>query len=249
MVKINNRFSGEEIVCGESGSILALAEQEKMHLQYADLRNADLRDANFRNADLRDANLRDADLRNANLRDADLQYADLRDANLRDADLQYADLRYANLQYADLRNADLRDANFRNADLRYANLQYADLRDANLRDANLWDANLRNADLRDADLQFHFFPSIRTISSIRLHDLPDEIVVELMRRDAAGHPYPERFDEWAKGGECPYRKEERFWLFEEKRELWKKGIPKMIDRDLIFAICKSQGWKIKGYLK
>jgi len=70
-----------------------------------------------------------------------------------------------------------------------------------------------------------------------------------MRRDAFSHPHPEKFDEWAKGGPCPYQNEERFWQFSEKRELWKKGKPKMRDSDLIIEICKSQGWKIQKYLE
>jgi len=69
-----------------------------------------------------------------------------------------------------------------------------------------------------------------------------------MRRDAQAHPKPGLFDEWAKGGSCPYQNEERFWQFREKRELWKSGEPQMADRDLILAICKAMGWGIKGYL-
>jgi len=70
-----------------------------------------------------------------------------------------------------------------------------------------------------------------------------------MRRDAYAHPHPEKFDEWAKGGDCPYQNEERFWLFNEDAELWKPGLPQMADRDLIVAICKENGWGIKGVLE
>jgi hypothetical protein len=70
-----------------------------------------------------------------------------------------------------------------------------------------------------------------------------------MRRDAFAHPYPEKFDEWFKNKKCPYQNEERFWLFEPKKELWSPGLPQMTDRDLIIEICKSQGWRIKGFLK
>ena len=70
-----------------------------------------------------------------------------------------------------------------------------------------------------------------------------------MRRDAFGHPNPEKFDNWAKGGNCPYDDVERFWSFEPKRELWSPGIPQMTDRDLIIEICKSNKWGIKGFLK
>jgi hypothetical protein len=71
-----------------------------------------------------------------------------------------------------------------------------------------------------------------------------------MRRDYAAHPYPERFDQWAKGdGECPYKKIERFWFFEERKDLWKPGKPEMEDRDLIVALCKQEGLGIKDHLK
>jgi len=65
-----------------------------------------------------------------------------------------------------------------------------------------------------------------------------------MRRDAYAHPHPERFDVWANGGDCPYQNEDRFWLFELKRELWRRGKPKMTDRDLIVAICKEKEWEL-----
>ena len=80
---------------------------------------------------------------------------------------------------------------------------------------------------------------------MNLGKLPDDLTLELMRRDAYAHPNPERFEVWAKGGRCPYKKEDRFWIFDSNRTLWKKGKPKMTDRDLIIAICKAKGWKIK----
>ena len=150
---------------------------------------------------------------------------------------------------ANLGGADLGEANLRRADLREADLRGANLRGANLREANLWGANLREANLWGVNLEFYQFPSIRLISSIRLYGLSDNLQVELMRRDAFGHPHPKKFDQWAKDGKCPYDDVERFWLFEPKRELWSPGLPQMTDRDLIIEICKNQNWKIKGYLK
>uniref|UniRef100_A0A6M3J1A1 Pentapeptide repeat-containing protein n=2 Tax=viral metagenome TaxID=1070528 RepID=A0A6M3J1A1_9ZZZZ len=124
----------------------------------------------------------------------------------------------------------------------------SDLREADLREADLREANLMHADLREADLEFYQFPSIRLLSSIALEDLSDKLTLELMRRDAYAHPQSNLFDEWANDGPCPYRNEERFWMFNIKRELWKPGKPRMKDSDLILAICKEKGWKIKGYL-
>ena len=120
---------------------------------------------------------------------------------------------------------------------------------ADLREAYLQGADLRGVDLWKAKIEFHQFPSIRLLSSISFRHLPDNLTLELMRRDACAHPHPDLFDKWAKGGgKCPYQNEEPFWRFEPKKELWRKGKPQMRDSDLILEICKSQRWKIKGYL-
>ena len=151
----------------------------------------------------------------------------------------------AEKNFANLRYADLRDANLQGANLRGANLRDANLRGVNLRDADLRGANLRYANLRGANLEFYQFPSIRLLSSMPLGQLPNDLTLELMRRDAYGHPHPELFDTWAKGGGCPYQNEERFWNFSESREMWEPGDPIMTDRDLIVAICKAKGWGIR----
>jgi hypothetical protein len=198
----------------------------------------------LRGADLRWTNLREADLRGADLREADLRGADLREAYLRGADLREADLRGADLREADLRGADLREAYLRGADLREADLRGADLREADLRGADLGGAYLEGA-----KIEFIMLPSIKMLSSFDLGMLSDVLTLELMRRDAWGHPNPQLFDEWAKGGPCPYQNEDRFWLFEIKKELWKPGPPEMRDSDLILAICREKGWKVKGYIE
>jgi len=207
-----------KLICEDDCTKKELAEKNKANLRGADLWGADLRGANLWEADLRGANLWGANLWGANLREADLWGANLREADLREADL------------------------------RGANLREADLRGANLRGANLWGANLWEADLWGANLEFFQFPSVQLISSIRLNNLSENLQVELMRRDAFGHPHPELFDEWQKTGKCPYQNEERFWLFEPNPKLWKPGLPEMTDRDLIIAICRNQGWGIKNYL-
>jgi hypothetical protein len=152
---------------------------------------------------------------------------------------------------ADLSGADLYGADLSGADLSGADLSGADLSGANLYGADLYGADLYGADLSGADLSgakivFNRFPSIKMLASINLKLLSDVLSLELMRRDAAAHPYPERFDVWAKGGECPYQKEDRFWIFDLKRELWKPGKPEMTDVELIRAICKEKGWGIAG---
>ena len=228
MTTIKKRFSGDIIAEGD-GILKHLAEKNR---------------ANLREANLRGANLGEANLREANLREANLRGADLREANLRGADLREADLGGANLGGADLGGANLWGANLREADLREATLRGADLRGA-----NLWGANLGEANLRGARIEFYQYPSIRLLSSISLGVLSDNLTLELMRRDAYGHPRPELFDEWAKGGDCPYQNEERLWSFQENRELWKPGNPEMTDRDFVLALCKEKTWGIRGYLK
>ena len=186
----------------------------------------------------------------ANLRGADLREADLREADLRGANLEEANLGGANLWGAYLRKANLWGANLRGADLRKANLGGANLWGAYLREANLERANFEEANLGGANFEFWQFPSIRLLSSIQLGKLSDNLTLELMRRDAYAHPHPERFNEWAKDvkdGSCPYQYEERFWLFQEEKGLWRTGKPEMTDRDLIVAICEAKGWKIKGF--
>jgi len=78
-----------------------------------------------------------------------------------------------------------------------------------------------------------------------LGSLSPKLSTELMRRDVYSHPYPERFDEWAKGGPCPYQKEERFWMFDLRKEDWKPGKPEMSDVELIRAICAEKNWEIE----
>ena len=150
-------------------------------------------------------------------------------ANLRDSNLSYSNLSYSDLSYSNLRGSDLS----------YSYLSYSDLSYSYLRDS----------DLSNAKVEFHLFPSIRLLSSIHLGTISDSLTLELMRRDAYAHPHPEKFDKWEKGGQCPYQNEERFWVFKERKGIWKKGKPQMTDRDLIIAICEEKGWKIRGHLK
>ena len=100
-----------------------------------------------------------------------------------------------------------------------------------------------------AKIEFHQFPSIRVISSINLGKLSDPLTLELMRRDAWGHPTPDKFDQWARGGDCPYQNEERMWFFAENKVLWTPGPPEMKDSDLVLAICEEKNWGIRGYLE
>jgi len=165
------------------------------------------------------------------------------------ADLWGADLREANLWGANLWGADLREADLRGANLREADLREADLRGANLREADLRGANLRGADLREAKIEFYNFPNLSIFTQFILFNLTDELKLELMRRDAEAHPHPERFEKWAKGEDCPYQNEDRWFHFEVDRKLYKPGKPRMKTSDLILELCKCLGFKIRGYLE
>jgi hypothetical protein len=82
-----------------------------------------------------------------------------------------------------------------------------------------------------------------------LGKLSDKLTLELMRRDAYGHPHPEKFNIWSNGGNCPYEDEERMWHFTENPALWRKGKPQLSDYELIVGICKEKAWKIKCITK
>ena len=59
-------------------------------------------------------------------------------------------------------------------------------------------------------------------------------------------PHPKKFDQWAKGGECPYKDCvcQQIHHFEIKKELWQPGKPTMTDYELLMAIAKEKKWKI-----
>ena len=88
-------------------------------------------------------------------------------------------------------------------------------RQADLRQANLTRANLTGADL----------PSPTILLLADWGEVSDKLCTKLMRYDASNHPEPSKFDDWAKGGECPYTDShwERAANFKEKKELWKAG--------------------------
>ena len=128
--------------------------------------------------------------------------------------------------------------------------EYADLRAAvNALVAKR--ANLSGANLSGANIKFNKFPSINLLSSINLGTLSNELTTELFRRDVFAHPAinaEKLFINWVQDGPCPYVNEDRFWLFELRKECYKPGLPTMKDSDLILAICKNKRWKINGYL-
>ncbi len=101
-------------------------------------------------ADLKEANLSGANLNGTILNDVDLIGANLVGASLNGAKLNDAKLNRARLGNADLRSAELSGADFSEADLISANLSSAILIDTNLTGAYLVDTNLNGAYLNGA---------------------------------------------------------------------------------------------------
>ena len=84
---------------------------------------------------------------------------------------------------------------------------------------------------------------VPSILRAQIDSVSNTVCLELMRRDAWCHPNPEKFDEWAKGGNCPYKNGiQRMHFFKERRELWKPGPPQMRDYDLLMEICRLNKW-------
>jgi hypothetical protein len=53
-----------------------------------------------------------------------------------------------------------------------------------------------------------------------------------------------KMNEWAKGGSCPYSGKERDFIFDEKKELWVPGKPKLRGCKLWKALAKELNIKI-----
>ncbi len=141
----------------------------------------------------------------------------------------------AGLRGADLRGADLRGANLSEADLRGANLCGADLRGANLREADLRGANLCGAYLRGANL-----PAPTMVLLADWGFIPADLCALAMAYDAACHPDPQEFTDWAKGGPCPYvfAKFQRACDFREDKRHWRPGLNPPRPWDLMVALIR-----------
>jgi len=164
-------------------------------------------------------------------------------ANLWEANLREANLRGANLREADLREANLREANLWEADLRGANLRGANLREADLRGANLREANLREANLNISHMLIS--NSVQTILTIiNWGELSDKLTLEMMRHDAESCGI-DAMTAWVEGGGCPFSNSVRDYQFQEKRELWIPGKPKLRGMKLLKALCKEKGYALE----
>jgi hypothetical protein len=200
--------------------------------------------ANLTEANLTRANLTEADLSWADLTRANLSWASLSEANLTWANLSEADLTRANLSEADLTRANLSWANLTRANLSEANLTWANLSEADLTRANLSWANLSWANLSEANLSEADLTAPPMLLLANWLAAPPELITELMRYDAANHPDPNAFDEWAKTGKCPYSgtKWQRSANFPEDKSLWIPG-PSKSALELVLELFKANGVK------
>ena len=69
------------------------------------------------------------------------------------------------------------------------------------------------------------------------------MILELMRHDAEFVGI-DAMNGWAKGGDCPYNKLGRDFIFEEKKELWISGKPKLRGIKLFKALAEEINLKI-----
>jgi len=145
----------------------------------------------------------------------------------------------ANLTETNLRGANLMWAILKGANLTETNLTEANLQGANLSGANLTGAKLTGADLREANY------SILIMHRIDWGELSDELTLELMRHNAeiCGN---KAMTDWVKGGQCPFSTGniQKLFHFNEKKELWKPGKPKLHNMKLWKALCKEKDIKI-----
>jgi hypothetical protein len=98
------------------------------------------------------------------------------------------------------------------------------------------------ADLRSADLSYADLPSPTMLLLASWYQVSAKLTLKLMRYDAANHPEPTKFDEWAKGGDCPYAdvKWQRCATFQENRELWKPGKATKSALELVLMLFKEK---------
>lgn len=109
-------------------------------------------------------------------------------------------------------------------------------------DVNGTRANLSWADLSRANLSRARY-SLLSIFKSKFTNLTDNMTLELMRHDAE-FCGTDKMTDWANGGQCPYLKMERDFIFYEKKELWVTGEPKLRGLELWKALAKECNIKI-----
>jgi uncharacterized protein YjbI with pentapeptide repeats len=219
------------------------ANLQGVNLRYAKLQGTDLLGANLKGANLENAYLKgirmaaacleDAKLLNADLERADLKgtiltKADLGSANLRRAKLGGANLTEARLAAADLEKADLTNAILAKADLRSVNLKGAYLTGANLKEVDLADVNLEDVNLEKADLK-------NVNYEVKLKLLPEIVSLrsaanlETMRFTRTPHALEELRQKFKAVG---YRQQEREITYALKRSEYENAFKPSKDKNI-----------------
>jgi hypothetical protein len=154
------------------------------------------------------------------------------------ANLTGANLTGANLTWANLSGANLNEANLSRANLSGANLNEANLSGANLTGANLTWANLNGANLSGA---LESMPIIQLLTNVNWDNLPNNLILELMRHDAESCGI-DAMTAWANGGECPFNATGlvRDYIFRESQQLWIPGSPTLRGMELLKALCAAE---------
>jgi hypothetical protein len=162
-----------------AGLIGGLRQGDDALVTYSHLQGFEIEIAamHLEEANLDQANLTAASLRMAHLEKASLLIAHLEGASLSQAHLEGADLRGAHLEIADLRGAHLEGANLNGADLEGADLRTAHLEGADLSDAHLDGAILRDAHLEGADLRGAFMSRETALNDVTLSHNQNSIVL------------------------------------------------------------------------
>lgn len=199
---IKHKETGQIIHTFRAGSLkeaLWEATKQKISIEYADLRLADLRagtmdkvqlpharldESNLESASFKFANLTNASIASATCNCAMFAHADLSGTRFDHSHFYNAMLDFAHgdrvsfikceMQKARLNYAKLLNANFDGAQLTDAWLNGADLRGASMIEANLSGAQLDGADLRQADLRNCNFQGANLMNA----DLTDAVVTD-----------------------------------------------------------------------
>jgi hypothetical protein len=209
--------------------------------KYRDFSEKYLRGAILTGKNVSGSNFRRTDLMRANLDNACAGECNFLHANLYEASLENTKLARCNLSCVDLGRA-----NLNNAYLGYSNFSGAYLKGASLVGANLSETVLNGVFLADVDLTGAALPSPTMMLLANWGRVSDELTRDLMNYDAFCHPKPERFDNWAKSGPCPYSfpdKElavQRAAVFSENPKLWDPSAPLQRPYDLMIRLLKEK---------
>jgi len=156
-----------------------LRQGDDATVYYSDLREwaGEIAAVHLEGADLTQADLTEASLRNAHLEGASLLAAHLEGASLSHVHLEGSDLRGARLEISNLRGAYLQKANLNEAFLEGSDLRTAHLEGTDLGNAHLEGVSLKHAHLEGADLRGAFMSTATALNDVTLGDSQGSIAL------------------------------------------------------------------------